>query len=120
MFPHNCLTAQTCAPATDSNLESDCVMIRPSSTAQEKVPFSHTSAQKKEKKKKEEKRKKEKKKRKKRRKEEKKEKKKRRKEEKKKRRKKKKETKRRKRKNECPHKTLFMELYPTDKLCTVL
>ena len=42
--PDNCLTAQTCAPVTDCNLESDCVMIRPSSTAQEKVPFSHTSA----------------------------------------------------------------------------
>ena len=25
--PDNCLTAQTCAPATDRNLESDCVMI---------------------------------------------------------------------------------------------
>ena len=34
--PDNCLTAQTCAPATDRNLESDCVMLRPSSTAQEK------------------------------------------------------------------------------------
>ena len=44
MSPDNCLTAQTCAPATDRNLESDCVMIRPSSTAQEKVPFSHTSS----------------------------------------------------------------------------
>ena len=41
--PDNFLTAQTCAPATDRNLESDCVMICPSSTAQEKVPFSHTS-----------------------------------------------------------------------------
>ena len=39
----DCLTAQTCALATDRNLESDSVMIRPSSTAQEKVPFSHTS-----------------------------------------------------------------------------
>ena len=42
--PDNCLTAQTCAPATDRNLESDCVMIWPISTAREKVPFSHTSA----------------------------------------------------------------------------
>ena len=110
MSPDNCLPGQTCAPATDSNLESDCVMIRPSSMAQEKVPFSHTSAQKRKKKKKKKKRKEEKKKRRKeeKRKEEKKEKKKRRKK------------KRRKRKNECPHKTLFMVLYPTDKLCTVL
>ena len=44
MSPDNCVTAQTCAPATDRNLESDCVKIRPSSTAQEIVPFSHTSA----------------------------------------------------------------------------
>ena len=40
----SCFTAQICAPATDRNLENDCVMIRPSSTDQEKVPFSQTSA----------------------------------------------------------------------------
>ena len=43
MSPDNCLTAQTCVPETDSNLESDFVIICPSSTAQEKVPFIHTS-----------------------------------------------------------------------------
>ena len=38
MSPDNCLTAQTYAPATDRNLESDCVMNRPPSMAQENSP----------------------------------------------------------------------------------